>query len=689
MDELKASRTYMASLSFNREVVRMFKIIPEPKQVQFHQGSFKICGALKLITPEAVYQQSHKLADLLQNQYNVDVQQRQGDQYEIILCREDETNQYFMPPLKIDREEAYRIHITSDCIVIQAIEASGLYYGLQTLIQIIEDHENIPSCEIVDWPDMKIRGVHFDLKGGVPTGEYLADLIKELGHYKINTILMEYEDKLQYSGHPKLATKSALSQADVQQLVKLADQHHIQIIPLVQALGHAEYMIRHDEYAHLRESHDWNQQMCPCHPGSFELFSDLFQELIRLHPNSNYFHIGGDEAHQLGECPSCAKIEQEVGKYALYAEYIAKICHYVIEAGKTPIIWDDMFTRHAPELMCKLPKETVLMYWNYRFTYETMPTVDGFDGTLISSQWLHKSNGKDPGVVNDVSKLLEHASQEEWDFIEQYGGGEKFPTQINSTIFLQYIQDQGFKVIGASAAQMMRDTILADPSRALPNIREWSKAVVKHQALGVVATGWTRNNGMDPLNGLIEGMRYEFVAAGEYCWSHDRTTIEAFDEKFCRRFYRLNKTFKAPENLAVTDAIWLIRHQQRLPRSISLSNLFQQFAEAAECNRHNLLYYGYMAEQFSLQRKMDNLMMQLEKYLYKHRYYVLSDREAMHYRNSLEKTKVMIQRYEQEGIDIFRKLVHSEEIDDCLHSLLDWHKERLHFMRDSLSRVMN
>ena len=80
--------------------------------------------------------------------------------------------------------------------------------------------------------------------------------------------------------------------------------------------------------------------------------------------NSDYIHIGGDEAYLLGHCDKCAKTVDEKGISTLFVDHIKLMCEIVLDLGKTPIIWSDMITKY-PNALESLPKETVFIDWNY------------------------------------------------------------------------------------------------------------------------------------------------------------------------------------------------------------------------------------------------------------------------------------------------------------------------------------
>jgi hypothetical protein len=93
------------------------------------------------------------------------------------------------------------------------------------------------------------------------------------------------------------------------------------------------------------------------------LFTELFTDLVSTH-NSPYFHIGGDETYLLGHCHKCqAKVAKE-GKSKLFVDHIKMLCDIVTSLGKRPVLWADIALKY-PEALSLLPKETVLIDWNY------------------------------------------------------------------------------------------------------------------------------------------------------------------------------------------------------------------------------------------------------------------------------------------------------------------------------------
>ena len=148
-------------------------------------------------------------------------------------------------PVKVSRgrgrkPEGYKLSITVDGVEIVGNDAPGVYYATQTLRQCFVRHGGhvmLPHLEIEDAPDLKYRSMHYDTKHHQDTSEYVQSFIRELAHYKVNVLVWEWEDKLEYSFHPEVGAPGAFTIAEMQELTRYARSHHVQIVPLVQGLG--------------------------------------------------------------------------------------------------------------------------------------------------------------------------------------------------------------------------------------------------------------------------------------------------------------------------------------------------------------------------------------------------------------------------------------------------------------------
>ena len=145
--------------------------------------------------------------------------------------------------------------------------------------------------EINDWPELAMRSDYLDMRGLFPKFENLLKYVEEMARYKLNTLVIEYEDKLPRSRKEFCHPLDALTPEQHALLLKTAHDHFIDVIPLQQSFGHLEYALKLPEYQHLRELPEAPGEMCPLREGSFELAASLIEETARLHPDSDNFEI--------------------------------------------------------------------------------------------------------------------------------------------------------------------------------------------------------------------------------------------------------------------------------------------------------------------------------------------------------------------------------------------------------------
>lgn len=575
-----------------------------------------------------------------------------------------------------ETRESYTLSVEESSIALTGADSDGLFWGIQTLTQLLEDSPTLLCLEIHDAPALAVRGVHLDLKGGTPTIEYLHSVVDRLSSLKINTVMVEYEDKLRYDRHPAIASQSAFSKDEIRNFVEHARELHVEVMPLLQCLGHVEYILKRPEYAAYRESADHVQQWCPENPATFELFTGLADELLELHPHSLYFHIGGDEARQIGECPECAARVAKVGRHRFYLEWVKRICEYVISRGKIPVLWDDMLARHEPELIDELPAEAILMYWNYSITSEARSFLSTQGGWVYSREWTKKQyDGANGLPVTGKGKkrfIIEELPQEAQRLYRRHSQTTDFPRLINTTLFMEVIGERDRRMIGAPGAQPGGHKILSNPEGSYPNIRLFARAALANGAEGIVATGWTRNGSLREPNGIIPGMWPGFFATAEHGWSGGDVSDRELDRK-------LNKRLFGIDGFNATDAIWLIRHLSHVPSGEDLHDWLIALAGRASRNEQLLRYYAVMADLFSAENELATFTDKTERYYYAAKHGTLTERERNHYLRETRAVRETLDRAEAEMREAYSTFLQPAEVEDCVDSFVDFRRKLLSF----------
>jgi hexosaminidase len=239
--------------------------------------------------------------------------------------------------------QAYQLSAGADQLVIRAKGEAGLFYGTQTLLQIIKkgpEGTMVPGMEITDWPDISERAVHYDTKHHQDRREYVESFIRDLARYKINMLVWEWEDKFEYPSHPEIGAPGAFTMQEMQEITRYARKYHVQLVPLVQGLGHVSFILKWPQYSHLREIPASNWEFCPLKEGSYALLFDLWEDAIEATPGSEYIHIGSDETYELGSCEQCQLKSEEIGRSGLYTLFTNRAAKHLKTKGRKTMCWE-------------------------------------------------------------------------------------------------------------------------------------------------------------------------------------------------------------------------------------------------------------------------------------------------------------------------------------------------------------
>merc|ERR1712051_836179 len=131
-------------------------------------------------------------------------------------------------------------------------------------------------------------------------------------------------------------------------------QNDLIVIPLVQTFGHMEFVLKLDEFKDLREVPIYPQSICPSQDRSWTIIQEMIDQVLSLHPDAAWLHIGCDEDYQLGQCPICSQKlltantdpsnsnGYQDGR-SLFLQHVHRVASYVKnQKNVIPIIWDDM-----------------------------------------------------------------------------------------------------------------------------------------------------------------------------------------------------------------------------------------------------------------------------------------------------------------------------------------------------------
>jgi hypothetical protein len=261
--------------------------------------------------------------------------------------------------------EAYKIDLAPGRVTIAANAPAGLYYGVVTFVQLLKPRNGVlelPEGQIEDWPDLQRRQIYWDDAHHLDRLDALKQAVRQAAFFKINAFVIKLEGHFQFKSAPALVEPQALSPAQVQELTDYGLRHHVQVVPYLDSPGHIAFILKHPEYARLREYPDNNYELCATNPDSYQLLFGMFQDLLDANKGVSYFYLSTDEAYYIGladnaQCREAQRAKElgSVGK--LLAEFVTKTANYLHDRGRTVVFWGEYPLK--PEDIPALPSHVV------------------------------------------------------------------------------------------------------------------------------------------------------------------------------------------------------------------------------------------------------------------------------------------------------------------------------------------
>ncbi len=334
-------------------------LIPKPLKVVPTNSAFGLDSETAIFTSQTTTgfeEVGQFLSEKIKTRLNLDVPVNatdDGTTARIIYINQSDS-------LELNSDEAYRLHIKNDSILLNAKTAAGAFRGIQTLRQLIPETSNdtlaaqpmwlIPSGEITDEPQFKYRGAMLDVARHFFSVDEVKKYIDLLAYYKYNKFHMHLTDdqgwRLEIKSWPKLTEVGGQSevgggpggfytQEEFKDLVDYAAVRHIEIIPEVDMPGHTN--AASFSYPFL----NGNGKKLKYYTGTrvgfstfdarkdtvYSFLDDVIREIAAISP-SPYFHIGGDESHAT--------------KKSDYIHFVEKVEKIVNKHGKTMVGWEEI-----------------------------------------------------------------------------------------------------------------------------------------------------------------------------------------------------------------------------------------------------------------------------------------------------------------------------------------------------------
>jgi hexosaminidase len=367
-------------------------LIPLPQRMESREGAFRLTPRTQILVDRASQDTGEYLADRLCK--------ATGYNFDIIFSTEPRTPAGALMLTTRDAKpslgsEGYELIVASDSVVVCASGQAGMFYGVQTLLQLLPPEVfaskpvrgqawTIPCVEIEDQPRFKWRGLLFDVARHFFTKSEVKQLLDVLATQKINTLHMHltddqgwrieikkyprltqvgaWRDEAGFGLDPKLSTTYGpdgryggyYTQADLREIIAYATSRHITIVPEIEMPGHAsaalsaypELSCSGGPYTPNAKGGIFAGVYCAGKEETFEFLQNVLAEVCDVFPGK-YIHIGGDEVpkdnwKKCGRCQNRIQKEGLKNEHELQSYFIRRIEKFINAQGRTLIGWSEI-----------------------------------------------------------------------------------------------------------------------------------------------------------------------------------------------------------------------------------------------------------------------------------------------------------------------------------------------------------
>jgi hypothetical protein len=227
-----------------------------------------------------------------------------------------------------------------------------------------------------------IRAFQWDLARQVERLDFLKALLPRYAAWGYEELYLHLEDAVHYPSLPGIGRDDAYTYQELGELVLVAAQNGIRVVPIVNLLGHTQYLIKHPAWRDLNELRDERDrpreagQVCPLHPRMLEV-ADMLLRDVAPYCTAGKVHVGLDESFHLGRCPRCREEVARIGLGGHFAGHVHRLHALCGSLNLTMGLWADMLY-FTPEAIPLLPRGITAYDWYY-YPFNRKPRVEFFN----------------------------------------------------------------------------------------------------------------------------------------------------------------------------------------------------------------------------------------------------------------------------------------------------------------------
>lgn len=344
------------------------ELLPQPRQVTYGEGRLRLAGIRIRLEPNAPAPDlfaGQTIANCigLATHSNVPLIDHQESGPEIVLRRTGALDPLPAPGETAGPEsrESYSIQVTAAGATVEARSSAGVFYGAQTLCQMIEAPNDpaLPAARIRDWPASAYRGVMVDMsEGPLLRLAEIKSQIDLLARWKINQYYFYNEATIALRGLPPAAPGARIAISDVREIADYARERHIDLVPALELYGHLHDLFRREQFSDLADF-PHGVEFNPDNPRVSQLIGDWVDQYVEIF-RSPFVHVGFDETWQLQQ----AAQRGASSPADMFLKQLRKVSGLFQQHDKTVLAWADIMVKY-PDTIAGLPAGIIAVPWFY------------------------------------------------------------------------------------------------------------------------------------------------------------------------------------------------------------------------------------------------------------------------------------------------------------------------------------
>ena len=347
------------------------RLLPEPQRVVYGSGALNIQG-LEIVlashpTPEDRFAAIQLAAGILKRTGVTTSISEVAQSHTAIVFRRTGGIEALPRPAETTgpaSREAYKLSVDAKGVVLEAGTSAGIFYGVQTLIQLAEKsgaQAQFPFVDIEDWPETAYRGTMVDMsEGPLATEDEVLRQLDFLASWKGNQYYFYSEDSIQLAGYSLLNPQAQFSKEQIRHIIQYARERHIDVVPCLELYGHQHDLFRVEKYTGLADF-PHGGEFDPVNPAVGKILADWTAQYLDLFP-SEFVHIGFDETWEIERA---ARVKGSGSTPArLFLKQLQTVAQPFIDHKRLVLAWGDIVVKF-PGIANQIPDHVVIVPWWY------------------------------------------------------------------------------------------------------------------------------------------------------------------------------------------------------------------------------------------------------------------------------------------------------------------------------------